>query len=106
MKSGDLTRVLVAGAGTPTCYTLHGGDRSFLDELTARSITSSWFLGEWKMLEGSWLSEDKKNEILRDRDTFQALPPDVRRTRIIAQRQAGLTCQGNQLDILVGRGTR
>ncbi|RSM81471.1 hypothetical protein DL991_08075 [Amycolatopsis sp. WAC 01375] len=101
-NADDMTRALVAGTGTPTCYTIYGADRAFLDELTARSITSSWFLGEWKMLEGSWLSEEKKNEVLRDWETFRALPPDVQRTRIIAQRQAGLTCQGNQLHILRG----
>jgi len=100
-NSDDRTRTLVAGAGTPTCYTIYG-DRAFLDELTARSITSSWFLGKWKMLDGSWLSEEKKNEILRDWETFRALPSDVQRTRIIAQRQAGLTCKGNQLEILLG----
>ncbi|RSN65939.1 hypothetical protein DMH01_06240 [Amycolatopsis sp. WAC 04182] len=102
LNSDDMTRTLVAGAGTPTCYSLHGVDRSFMDELTARSITSSWFLGEWEMLRGSWLSDDKKNEVLRSWETFRALPPDVQRERIIAQRQAGLTCQGNQLDILLG----
>ncbi|RSN09035.1 hypothetical protein DMC63_33250 [Streptomyces sp. WAC 05977] len=102
LNSDDMTRTLVAGAGTPSCYTLHGGDRSFMDELTARSITSSWFLGEWQMLSGSWLSDDKKNEVLRNWETFRALPPDVQRERIIAQRKAGLTCQGNQLDILLG----
>ncbi|WP_340687029.1 hypothetical protein LCL61_12710 [Amycolatopsis coloradensis] len=103
LNSDDMKRTLVAGAGTPTCYTVHGVDRSFMDEVTARSITSSWLLGEWEMLNGSWLSDDKKNEVLRDWETFRALPPDVQRTRVIAQRQAGLTCQGNQLDILLGR---
>ncbi|MBE1576184.1 hypothetical protein ACFORH_04090 [Amycolatopsis roodepoortensis] len=102
LNSDDMTRTLVAGAGTPTCYTLHGGDRTFMDELTARSITSSWFLGEWQMLSGSWLSEDTKNEVARKWETFRALPPEVQRERIIAQRKAGLTCQGNQLDILLG----
>ncbi|MFE6610263.1 hypothetical protein [Amycolatopsis sp. NPDC057786] len=102
LNSDDMTRTLVAGGGTPTCYTLHGVDRTFMDELTARSITSSWFLGEWGMAGNSWLSEDTKNEVARKWETFRALPPDVQRTRIIAQRQAGLTCQGNQLDILLG----
>ncbi|ANN15205.1 hypothetical protein SD37_05730 [Amycolatopsis orientalis] len=105
LNSNDMTRTLVAGAGTPTCYSLHGVNRSFLDELTARSISSSWFLGEWKVSGASWLSEDTKNEVARKWETFRALPPDVQRERIIALRQAALTCQGNQLDVLVG-GTR
>ncbi|EME63811.1 hypothetical protein [Amycolatopsis decaplanina] len=98
----DVTRALVAGSGTPICYSLRGVGGSYLDEIAARSITASWFLGEWKMSEGSWLSDDKKNEIVGKWETFHALPPGVQRERIIAQRQAGLTCQGNQLDILLG----
>ncbi len=97
----DVTRALVAGAGTPTCYSLHSIDKSFMDELTARSITSSWFLGEWKMQSGYW-SDEVKNELVQKQETFRALPADVQRERIIAVRQAGLTCQGNQLDILLG----
>ncbi|UMP05978.1 hypothetical protein [Amycolatopsis sp. EV170708-02-1] len=102
LNSDDLTRTLVAGSGTPSCYSLNGVNRSFLDELTARSISSSWFLGEWKVSGASWLSEETKAEVARKWETFRALPPDVQRERIIAQRQAGLTCQGNQLDILLG----
>jgi hypothetical protein len=98
----EMTRILLAGAGTPTCYTLHGGNKAFLDELTARSITASWFLGQWEMLDGVWLGEETKAEIVQKWESFRALPPDVQRTRVIAQRQAGLTCQGNQLDILLG----
>ncbi|WP_414943891.1 hypothetical protein [Amycolatopsis sp. cmx-11-32] len=102
MNSDNMTRTLVAGAGTPTCYSLEGVDKSFLDELIARSITASWFLGEWKMLGNSWLSDETKNEVAQKSETFRALPPDVQRSRIIAVRQAGLTCQGNGLDILLG----
>ncbi|MFC3450934.1 hypothetical protein [Amycolatopsis speibonae] len=101
MNSDDVTRILVAGAGTPTCYSLHGTS-DFLDELAARSISSSWFLGEWKMLEGAWLTDEKKTELIRKWEIFRALPPDVQRDRIIAQRKAGLTCQGKQLDVLLG----
>ncbi|MFI5558424.1 hypothetical protein ACIA2T_04015 [Amycolatopsis japonica] len=98
----EMTRTLVAGAGTPTCYSVRGGDRSFSDELTARAISSSWFVGEWEMDRGSRLGDRIWNEVLRNWEIFRALPPDVQRTRIIAQRQAGLTCQGNQLGILLG----
>ncbi|WP_410600440.1 hypothetical protein [Amycolatopsis sp. lyj-90] len=97
----DVTRALVAGAGTPTCYSAHGVDKSFMDELTARSITSNWFLGEWKTLSGYW-SDEVKNEIAQKQETFRALPADVQRERVIAVRQAGLACRGNQLDILLG----
>ncbi|MFD5244733.1 hypothetical protein ACFWIW_09335 [Amycolatopsis sp. NPDC058340] len=102
LNSDDMTRTLVAGSGTPSCYSLNGLNKSFLDELTARSVSASWFLGEWKVTGASWLSDDTKNEVARKWETFRALPPDVQRERIIAQRQAGLTCQGNQLDILLG----
>ncbi|MFI7115760.1 hypothetical protein [Amycolatopsis sp. NPDC049868] len=102
LNSDDMTRTLVAGAGTPTCYTLQGVNRSFLDELTARSISASWFLGEWKVSGASWLSDDTRNEVARKWETFRALPPDVQRERIVAQRRAGLTCQGSQLGILLG----
>ncbi|EMD27356.1 hypothetical protein [Amycolatopsis azurea] len=98
----DVTRALVAGVGTPTCYSLHGVDKSFVDELVARSITSSWFLGEWKMVGSSRLSDEMKNEVVQKQEIFHALPPEVQRDRIIAVRQAGLTCRGNQLDILLG----
>ncbi|MFD5090555.1 hypothetical protein ACFWMR_08140 [Amycolatopsis thailandensis] len=97
----DVTRALVAGAGTATCYSLHGVDKSFMDEVTARAITSSWFLDEWKMPSGYWIDE-VKNELLQKQDSFRALPAEVQRERIIAVRQAGLTCRGNQLDILLG----
>ncbi len=102
IETNDTTWALVAGAGTPSCFTLHTGTVDYLDDLAARSITASWFLGEWKMPTGGWLGEEKKAEVVRKWETFRALPPDVQRSRIIALRQAGLTCQGNQLDILLG----
>ncbi|GAB3716524.1 hypothetical protein GCM10027598_26340 [Amycolatopsis oliviviridis] len=98
----DLTRALVAGAGTPTCYSLRGVDKSYLDEVTARSITSSWFLGDWNLPQRSWLGDETKNKVIRQQEIFRALPADVQRDRILALRKAALTCQGNQLDILLG----
>ncbi|MFC9251029.1 hypothetical protein [Amycolatopsis thailandensis] len=102
LQPDDLTRALVAGAGTPTCYSLHGVDQFFMDELAARAITSSWFLGEWKLSERSWMGDETKNEVVRKQEIFRALPAEVQRERIIEVRQAGLTCRGNQLDILLG----
>ncbi|RSN47917.1 hypothetical protein DMC64_11875 [Amycolatopsis sp. WAC 04197] len=102
LNSDDMTRTLVAGSGTPTCYSPRGVNKSFLDELAARSISASWFLGEWKVTGASWLSDDTKNEVVRKWEVFRALPPDVQRERIIAQRRAGLTCEGDQLGILLG----
>ncbi|KZB87530.1 hypothetical protein [Amycolatopsis regifaucium] len=100
----DVTRVLVGGAGTPSCYSSRGYDKSFLDEIVARTIAASWLLGEWKLVNGesAWLSEQSEGEVAGKWEAFRALPPDVQRARIIAQRQAGLTCQGKQLDILLG----
>ncbi|WP_181770375.1 hypothetical protein [Amycolatopsis pittospori] len=104
----DVTRALVAGVGTPSCHSVRGGGRLYLNELTARTIAASWFLGEWKPLRGTtlWTSEETKGEITQAWEAFRALPPDVQRTRIIAQRQAGLTCQGDQLEILTGGQAR
>ncbi|MEV6906497.1 hypothetical protein [Amycolatopsis sp. NPDC051071] len=102
IKTNDATWALLAGAGTPSCFTLHSGNVDYLDDLAARSITASWFLGEWKMPEGGLLSAEKKAGVVQKWETFRALPPDVQRSRIIALRQAGLTCHGNQLDILLG----
>lgn len=103
-EPGDLTRAFLAGAGTPSCFSSRGTDRSYLDEVTARTIAASWFLGEWKPLKGNniWTSKETAAQMDRTWETFRALPSDVQRTRIIAQRQAGLTCQGNQLEILTG----
>ncbi|WP_410655273.1 hypothetical protein [Amycolatopsis sp. lyj-112] len=100
----DVTRALVAGAGTPSCASSRGSGASYLDDVTARTISASWFLGEWKPLKGGniWASQETTGQIDRTWGTFRALPPDVQRTRIVAQRQAGLTCQGDQLEILTG----
>ncbi|MEO6087155.1 MAG: hypothetical protein ABIQ18_28985 [Umezawaea sp.] len=105
-ESDDLTRALLAGAGTPSCLDELGG-RSRLPELTARTIAAAWFLGELKPLKGNiWVGGGIAQETGRAWATFRALPADEQRERIIALRQAGLTCQGNQLDILVGKRAR
>jgi hypothetical protein len=105
-EADDLTRALLAGAGTPSCLDELGGP-SRLDELTARTIAAAWFLGELKPLKGNiWVGGETARRTGRAWATFRALPADEQRERIIALRRAGLTCQGNQLDILVGDGPR
>jgi hypothetical protein len=102
---GDVKRALLAGAGTPSCFGLL--DSPSLDERTARTIAAGWFLGELKPLKSSgWVDDGAAARTNRAWATFRALPAGEQRTRIIALRQAGLTCQGNQLDILIGGGVR
>jgi hypothetical protein len=102
----DVTRVLLAGAGTPSCFGELGGPTS-MDENTARTITASWFLGTLKPLKSNtWVDRDAGARTGQAWATFRALPEAEQRTRIIALRQAGLTCQGNQLDILLGGAAR
>jgi hypothetical protein len=114
-ETDDVKRALLAGAGTPSCSSAMERAPSFIDELTARTIAASWFLGEWKPLKGNntwlkgnniWMDKEGAGQIDRAWETFRALPPDEQRSRIIALRQAGLTCKGNQLDILIGGGAR
>jgi uncharacterized integral membrane protein len=104
-ETGDVKRALLAGAGTPSCFGYLGGPS--LDERTARTIAAAWFLGDLKPLKFSgWVNKEYAASTERLWATFRALPEGEQRTRIIALRQAGLTCQGNQLDILVGGGAR
>lgn len=103
-EPGDLTRSLLAGAGTPSCYSSRGQrGEPFMDELAARTIMASWFLGEFEPLKGYRLAGDDE---MRSWTALRALPEDEQRRRIIAARRAGLTCQGNQLEILTGGVTR
>jgi len=105
-QDDDVKRALLAGAGTPSCFGELGGPSS-VDEDTARAIAASWFLGELKPLKSlTWVDAGAGARTDRVWATFRALPEGEQRTRIIALRQAGLTCQGNQLDILVGGGAR
>ncbi len=103
----EVKRELLAGAGTPPCAT-YGNGRSTLDEIIAGTITASWFLGEWKPFASRsvWVDKGITAKIFQMWETFRALPPDEQRTRIIAVRQAGLTCNGNQLDIITGGAAR
>jgi hypothetical protein len=107
VDGGGLTRELLAGAGTPTCFGELGGPSAW-DERTARTIAAAWFLGDLKPLQFSgWVDRGEAGRVEQLWKTFRALPPGEQRTRIIALRQAGLTCQGNQLDILFsGTGAR
>lgn len=101
----DLTRSLLAGAGTPSCYPPRMADKPFVDELAARAVMASWFLGELKPLQGNVWAEHKVRPVLeRSWTVLRALPQDEQWRRIVAARQAGLTCQGSQLAILAGGG--
>jgi hypothetical protein len=102
VEARDVTRELLAGAGTPTCFGELGGPAAW-DERTARTIAAAWFLGDLKPLQFSgWVDRGEVGRVEQLWTTFLALPAAEQRTRIIALRQAGLTCQGSQMDILLG----
>lgn len=105
-KTADLKREMLAGAGTLSCFGYAGG-RPAMDERLARTITASWFLDDLKpLMFNGWVDGGDAARTEQAWATFRALPEPEQRTRIVAVRQAGLTCQGNQLDILLGAGPR
>jgi hypothetical protein len=96
----ELTRALVAGAGTPPCA---GEEQPFtrqVRERAAREVSAAWFLGN--------LRQDIRSSGIRAlaRPAWQelrALPADEQLARITALRKASLACDGDLLDVLEGR---
>lgn len=90
-----LSDTLLSGAGTAPCE--HVAD--YENDSIARIVAGSWFLGtltlppkfypdEMPLAEQAWAA-------------FRALPQDQQRARIIAARQAWLTCTGDRYAILM-----
>ncbi|GAA1778422.1 hypothetical protein [Streptomonospora arabica] len=97
---GDgLLRALLAGAGTPAC----GVEET---EISARIVTANWLLGAELQpipILYPWISEDSSayQEMVRPAwETLRSLPREEQVRRVAAVREAGLTCEGDQLDLL------
>ncbi|MBK1783808.1 hypothetical protein [Prauserella cavernicola] len=103
----DVTRSLLAGAGTPSCYPAwEETTDAALHERAARTVMAGWFTGEPTPLRGHSVSDvDLRPVLERSWAALRALPDEEQRSRVIAVREAGLTCRGDQLEILTGGTT-
>jgi hypothetical protein len=104
ISSDELRRFLLAGAGTPSCTPASYPDPP---DTVARMISAAYFTGTFALLPGNgqWdLGHLGPVEGMWTK--FHALPGDLQRSRIIAMRQAFLTCKGNPLDILLPGAAR
>ncbi|MFJ7212289.1 hypothetical protein [Amycolatopsis sp. NPDC098790] len=99
-NADDLRLAVLSGAGLPSCGHPYGGS---LADLGARMIAGAYFTGELKPLPeyaGRWYAS-QPGPVTQAWADFRALPREVQFTRIVALRQALLTCQGDPLDTLV-----
>ncbi|WP_410610008.1 hypothetical protein [Amycolatopsis sp. lyj-109] len=98
--ASDLRLAVLSGAGVPPCLPPSHADVS---DVGARMIAAAYFTGELKTLPEfarNWF-KTRSGPIEQAWQKFQALPADVRFARVVALRQALLTCQGDPLDTLV-----
>ncbi|MFI7051384.1 hypothetical protein ACWDOR_05085 [Streptosporangium canum] len=103
----ELTRSLVAGAGTPLCFEENAeGDDGSVRLQAARTVAAAWLIGDLKPLRDT----DSPDEVeAMTRPAWRALraaPADEQRTRVAAMRKAALSCDGDLLDVLTGDGSR
>lgn len=97
----ELTRLLVAGAGVPSCYSLNSAGGVVQREHTARLVTAAFFTGELKPLAKSdYLNSGSMADAERTWTTFRALPEAEQLARVQAAREIALSCQGDQLEAL------
>ncbi|MDT7701970.1 MAG: hypothetical protein QOJ30_4295 [Pseudonocardiales bacterium] len=112
INADRLRLTLLVGAGTAPCagYATRGDETGGIEERAARLAVVSWLSGDpaqpgsaaTPSLEEYWPEVARKAESARD--ALFALPRDEQVRRVAALRQAGLTCEGDQWDILA-RGT-
>jgi hypothetical protein len=104
----DITRVLVAGAGTPACRTdAHPDPGALYREAAARTVAAAWFLGDYAPLPGEGAIREYIDPFaLPAWERLTALPAEEQRERVAALRSAALTCQGDLLDVLNRGGAR
>jgi hypothetical protein len=98
--ASSLRVAVLSGAGVPSC---EGANTASVSDVGARMIAAAYFTGELKSLPeytGGWF-KPRSGPIAEAWEKFRALPPDVRFARVVALRQALLTCQGDPLDALV-----
>ncbi|GAA3507554.1 hypothetical protein GCM10023075_63240 [Streptosporangium album] len=104
----ELTRSLVAGAGTPLCFS---GDREAVDGFArlqaARTVAAAWLIGDLKPLRDTY-SPDGEVEAMAGSAwrALRAAPAGEQRARVAAMRKAALSCDGDLLDVLTGGGSR
>ncbi|SDH58161.1 hypothetical protein SAMN05421505_11886 [Sinosporangium album] len=114
----DITRGLLAGAGTPSCQRWDGPSPGWaLHEHAARTVAAAWLMGDLAPLPGdAWMREPldgvpeyvrdpaRRANALTDRAwaALRALPEAEQRRRVAALRAAALTCRGDLLSVLAG----
>ena len=96
----DVRGALLAGAGVPSCVPV---TEIRLSDTAARMISAAYFTGRLALPydQSGYGLGPELGSIQAMWAKFQALPADVRRSRIIAMRQDFLTCQGNPLTALL-----
>ncbi|MGV9359201.1 hypothetical protein [Amycolatopsis sp. NPDC003731] len=91
---------VLSGAGVPSC---EWPTNATVSDMGGRMIAAAYFTGQLKPLPeyaGRWFPP-QAGPIEQAWTKFRALPADVRFTRVVAVRQALLTCQGDPLETLV-----
>ncbi|MFJ7999833.1 hypothetical protein ACIQ7D_22280 [Streptomyces sp. NPDC096310] len=114
----ETTRALLAGAGTAPCLDPHAplateeqerayDEKRAVREWAARTVSAAWFTGELKPLPGlAYLREDAGVLARPAWEALRALPAGEQRERIVALRDATLTCgadltvRGGERDLL------
>ncbi|MGM1060353.1 hypothetical protein [Saccharothrix sp. Mg75] len=99
----QVTRFLVAGAGTRTCY----GERvpdEVSREVAARTVLTSWLTGELEPLPlyRQWLGEEIDALSRTAWDALRALPEADQAARVQATREVLAACSGDALRTLTG----
>jgi hypothetical protein len=100
VDASDLRLAVLAGAGVPSCERPSAGS---LPDEAARTIAAAYFTGELKVppeFNRGYFNR-QFGAIEQVWAKFRALPADVQFARIVAVRQALLTCRGEPLDTLV-----
>jgi hypothetical protein len=100
-QPGDWLTELVAGAGTPTCFSEVDDEQKTIREAAARTAVAAWFTGELKPLRNRrFIREAAAEPAQRAFDALRGLPADQQVARVSAARAVGLSCQGDQLTAL------
>lgn len=97
----ELTRILLAGAGTQDCS--YRGE--FQRELAARTVAAAWFLGELHPVPGYGPTYGAQIDLLARPawTALRTLPADEQKARIVALREAELSCDSaDPLKVLTG----
>ncbi len=98
--SADLRRMMLAGAGAPSCAPFNVAGPS---DTAARMISAAYFTGTLSTLpdQSRYALTGHPGAVQAMWATFHALPADVALSRIVAMRKVFLACRGNALDALL-----